>query len=501
MTGLIILIILILLAVIILQIGKVTDIASRLRGEEVVERENNNRQGIALVIFMVLFLFASIYSGYAYRNVILGFGLPSASYHGSEIDSMFNVTLIFTGIVFVITQILTFWYAYRYRRKEGVRAQFISHNNTLELVWTLVPAIVLTFLVVKGLVAWNKIMPDTEPEDNALNIAATGYQFAWDLRLAGPDGVLGRKDYRLIDLATNPLGIDWSDEASIDDIILGGSDKLVLPKDTLVRVQITAKDVLHNFFLPHFRLKMDAVPGMPTYFKFRPKYTTEEYRLALRDLPEWNEPYDPTDPESKTRWQEFNYELACAELCGKGHYSMKRIIEVVDKKAFEAWFSQQKSFYLTNIRGTEADPRKGQLLDFEIKNRAAKLTADIDESLAADDWNDRIISLEHIFYETGSASLDKLSRYELDHLTSLLNKYPNAKVELRGHTDNVGDDDMNMNLSQNRANNVRSYLIDKGISESRLVAKGFGETLPVDTNDTPEGRLANRRTELRILSK
>lgn len=501
MTGLIILIILILLAVVAIQMGKITEIANQLRGEEEVERLNNNRQGLALVIFMVLFLIGAVWSAYHYRNEMLGYGLKAASHHGGLIDSMFNTTLIFTGIVFIITQILTFWYAFRYRKKAGVKAQFLSHNNTIELVWTLIPAIVLTFLVVQGLVAWNTIMPDIKEGEEVIEFEATGYQFAWDLRLPGPDGKLGRKDFRLIDLATNPLGIDWSDENSIDDIVLGGSDKLILPKDTMIRVQINSKDVLHNFYLPHFRVKMDAVPGMPTYFKFSPKYTTNEYRNLLSNYPRWNRPSDPEDPASAPRWKEFNYELACAELCGKGHYSMKRIIEVVDWNTYKAWLDQQKSYYLTNVRGTANDPWTGKLFDSEIKARAEKLSADIKESLDADDMADRIIALEHVFYETGSASLDQLSRYELDNLASLMKQYSTAKVELRGHTDNVGNPEMNMNLSQSRAEHVKDYLIGKGISSDRLVAKGFGETLPLESNDTEEGREKNRRTELRIISK
>lgn len=502
MTALIILGILVLLAVVAVQIGKISEIASKLRGEEEADLVKNNSQAFWLVVFMVVFLALTIGSAYYYKDIMLGYGpMTSASEHGVWIDSLFNTTLIFTGIVFFVTQVLTFWYPYKYRRQEGSKAQFISHNNTLELVWTLIPAIVMAFLVVKGLVAWNKIMPDVEEGQGYVEVEATGYQFAWDLRLPGADNKLGASSNANIDLATNPLGMDWSDDKSMDDIVLGGADKLVLPVDTLIRVRIKARDVMHNFYLPQFRVKMDAVPGMPTYFKFTPTITTKEFRQRLSEYEEWQKPYDPADPDLGPRWKNFNYELACAELCGKGHYSMKRIVEIVSKEEFAAWKEKQQSYYLSNIRGTDADPRKGQLLDIEIANRATAFNAEMKDALAADDMTDRIIRLEHVFYTTGSAALDGKSKYELNNLVRVMKESPSIKVELRGHTDNVGDDAMNLSLSQNRSENVKNYLVNEGIDASRIVARGYGETKPVESNETPEGRQQNRRTELRFVAK
>lgn len=503
MTGFIIILILALLAIVAVQVGKVSDLAAKIRGEEVVEKQSTHRTAVWLVLFMIAFLIFCIFSAVYYKDVMLGYGpLTSASAHGFVVDSMFNITLFFTGIVFVITQILLFWYPYKYRKQDGKRARFISHNNMLELVWTVIPSIVLVFLVVKGLMAWNDIMLDLGPDDEYLEIEATGYQFAWDLRHPGPDGKLGKKDFRLIDPATNSLGIDWEDDNSIDDVIYSGADIIKLPVDTIIRVQITSKDVLHNFYLPHFRVKMDAVPGMPTYFIFEPTITTEEFRQQLREYPEYNEPYDPEDPESLPRWKEFNFELACAELCGIGHNSMRRIIEIVSKEEYKEWMESKESFYLKNIRNTDADPRKGQLLDMEIKQRAVELTNDFNSTMALTDaYSDKMIQLKHVFYKTGSAALNNLSNYELDNLTALMNANPTSKVELRGHTDSVGDDASNMILSQQRAENVRNYLLNKGIDKNRLVSKGYGETKPVESNETAEGRQANRRTELRIISK
>ena len=362
----------------------------------------------------------------------------------------------------------------------------------------------MTILVANGLVAWNRIFKDLDPEQKVVKIEATGYQFAWDIRYPGPDGILGNKDFRNIVPGVNDLGLDWNDEAALDDIILGGSDKIVLPKDSTVSVRITAKDVLHNFYLPHFRVKMDAVPGIPTSFTFRPVKTTSEFKEELRKYPEYHTPSDPKDPTSPTRWESFQYELACAELCGKGHYSMRRIVDVVSRDEFDAWIKTQKSFYYTNIRNTKNDPWKGKkLFASEIASRAVELKTEI-EGVINDNTGtvSKTILLKHLFYNTGSSSLnDHLSKYELDNLVKILNERPSLRVELAGHTDSVGDAASNLVLSQERAQKAMDYLLAKGISGSRLSAKGYGQTQPIDSNDTEEGREKNRRTELRILSK
>jgi len=500
MTGLIAFLIIGLLAVITVQIGKVSDLAAKIRGEEEVAQQANDRTAVWLVGFMIIFLVLGTGSMYYYKDVMLGYGPhESASEHGGLIDGLFHSTLIVTFIVFFITHVLLFWYAYKYRSQEGNKAQFIAHNNTIEIVWTVIPAIVLTFLVVKGLVAWNDIMPDLGPEDEYLEIEATGYQFGWDIRHPGADGKLGTKDYRLIKPGVNTLGIDWADDKSIDDILV--QDVIYLPVDTTVRVRITSKDVLHNFYLPHFRVKMDAIPGLPTYFIFKPTKTTEEYRQQLRDYPEWNELQDPTDPELGPRWKNFEYELACAELCGTGHYSMRRLLKIVSKEEYNEWLAGQSSEYMTTVRGKDSDPRLGQLLEVEIRDRARTLKSDFQNALSSDNAEDQTILLEHVFYNTGSAALSDLSKYELDNLTSIMKANPTVKVELAGHTDSQGDDSMNMSLSQSRAQNVMNYLLNKGLSTNRLTHTGYGETLPIGDNGTEAGREQNRRTELRIVSK
>ena len=503
MTYLIAIAIIFLLAVIVVQIGKVSELAAKIRGEEEVATQSNNRTAFWLMVFMIVFLVACVVSAYYYKNDMLGYGpLKAASAHGVEVDSMFNVTLFFTGIIFVITHILLFWYSYKYRKQEGRVAKFFPHNNTLELVWTLVPLVVMTFLVVQGLIVWNDVMPDVDPDSEYVEVEATGYQFAWDIRYPGPDDKLGTRDFRKIDLATNSLGLDFMDDKAIDDIVLSGADNIVLPVDTTVRVRITSKDVLHNFYLPHFRVKMDAIPGLPTYFIFEPTMTTQEFREQLREYPEWRELSDPADPESPEKWEVFNFELACAELCGQGHYSMRRIVEIVTPAEYEEWLAGKQSFYKSSVRNTDSDPRKGELMNYEIEERKAEL-GDLFSTALSDDATDEdlLIRLKYVFFDTGSTSLNEKSQYELGEIAEILKQNSSVRVELRGHTDNTGDSATNMSISEQRANSVNEFLVNAGVDASRLTSRGYGDTLPLESNDTAEGRETNRRTELRIVSK
>jgi cytochrome c oxidase subunit 2 len=253
----------------------------------------------------------------------------------------------------------------------GKKALFISHDNKLEVIWTIIPAVAMAILVVGGLDAWNDIMADVNDDEDFMEIEATGLQFGWELRYPGADGLLGTRDFRLIS-ATNSLGQDWTDEKNHDDI---KPDEIVLPVGKKVRVRITSKDVLHNFYLPHFRVKMDAVPGMPTYFVFTPTMTTEQYRQNLSAYPEYNVKRDPNDPGSPTLWESFNFELACAELCGSGHYSMRRLVKIVSEEEYNTWLASQNSYYLSQVRNSDADPNKGKQLRIDqfIKSDTSKV--------------------------------------------------------------------------------------------------------------------------------
>ncbi|MBK7231320.1 MAG: OmpA family protein [Saprospiraceae bacterium] len=500
MTILIIILSIILLAVVLVQIAKINEITEQIRGEEETLTSSSATHGKWLLVFCVLFFAGFIWCCLYYANYMMGYGPhESASAHGGTIDSMFNVTAFFTIIVFVLTHIALFWFAYRYRYTPGKKALFMPHDNRLEMIWTAIPAFVMVFLVVKGLVAWNEIMADVSEGEDYMEIEATGWQFAWNLRYPGEDGKLGVKDFRLIKPGVNDLGQDWNDERNLDDF---NADELVIPKGKKIRIRIIARDVLHNFYLPHFRVKMDAVPGIPTYFIFTPIKTTEEYRQELRKYPEYNIPSDPSDPASLPKWQTFNYELACAELCGKGHYSMRRVVKVVSQEDFDKWNATQKSYYLGNIRNTEHDPFKGKNLGLELKSKAKDLESALVKALDTSNTNmgDRLLQLDNIYFETGSATLNADSEFALAVLKGAFDKNPNLKVEISGHTDNVGDAGVNLKLSQDRASAVKTYLVGKGIDGSKISTLGYGQTKAIDTNDTEEGKSKNRRIEFKILT-
>jgi len=229
----------------------------------------------------------------------------------------------------------------------------------------LIPAIVMTFLVVGGLRAWNTAMADVSEKEiigkDYIEIEATGQQFNWIIRYPGRDNKLGTKHFTKI-TGTNPLGQDWTDEKNIDDF---QPTDIVLPVGKKVRVRITSKDVLHNFYLPQFRVKMDAVPGMPTYFVFTPTVTSDSMRARYKKFDHWNIP-DKRD-ETKKRYEAFEYELACAELCGRGHYSMRRVVKIVTEEEYENWLDEQEktSHYMANVFEKDNSPIKQKANDFK----------------------------------------------------------------------------------------------------------------------------------------
>lgn len=498
MTALLATLCIILIAVIAVQIGKVTELASKIRGEEDTQERNNRTTSRWLLVFMVLFLAFCVVSAVYYKNYMLGYGPhEAASTHGRSLDRMFNITVVVTAIVFFITQIALFWFSYKYRQRKGGKAIFMPHNNTLEVVWTVIPAVVMTFLVVGGLDAWNDVMADVGTDEDVIEIEAMGYQFAWQLRYPGPDGILGSRDFRLTS-GTNPIGQDWTDENNLDDF---HPSEIVLPVGKKVRVRILARDVLHDFYLPHFRVKMDAVPGMPTYFVFTPEKTTEEYRQSLKEYAEYQVP-DPADPE-KQLWETFNYELACAELCGTGHWAMRRLVRIVSEEEYKDWLSQQASYYMSAIYNTADDPWPidGELPSVVSQARKQQFSDLLDGAMNPTAEEDKTFVLEHVNFETGSSTLTDLSKkYALANVIEAMNEYPELVIGLGGHTDNTGDAATNLGISQDRADAVLNYLVENGIAAERLVATGYGQDQPIGDNNTEAGREQNRRTEFTVLA-
>ncbi len=306
--------------IITFQIAKASEYVAILRGEEKTRKENNRINAFMLLAFLVLGLIGVWYCHEILKGKVLG---EAASEHGERIDNMLYITIIITGIVFVITQVLLFWFSYKYQEKEARKAFFFPHDNRLELIWTVVPAIVLTVLVGFGLYYWFQITG--EAPKNAQIVEVTGKQFAWEFRYPGRDGTLGKKYYKNIDEAkSNPLGQIWDDKANQDDIYVSQEVHIVVGKP--VKMIIGAKDVLHDVGLAHFRMKMDAVPGVPTTMWFTPKFTTKEMK----------EKYGP----------DFNYEISCDQMCGSGHFSMRGVIVVESQEEFDRWLAGKTPQYI-----------------------------------------------------------------------------------------------------------------------------------------------------------
>ncbi|MDB5227688.1 MAG: cytochrome oxidase subunit [Bacteroidota bacterium] len=312
---------LVLLYIVIVQISKASDLIKTLRsGDKQEESFGNSAVFLSVIGFAILVY--SIVTCFTYAHTLLP---PSASEQGEWIQWLIDITLVLTAIVFVITQALLFWFVYKYHYRKDRKAYFFADNNKLEAAWTVVPAIVLTFLIGFGLQKWFKIYSPT-PKDAVL-IEATGKQFLWTIRYAGLDHALGNRDFTLVN-GDNELGINWNDPASRDDFM---ADEIVLPVNKPVSVNIGALDVLHDFYLPEFRLMMDAVPGIPTHIWFRPIITTEQMRKITKN-------------------PKFDYVLACNKLCGSGHYNMQKKVRIVTQEEFNTWEKSQKSYYETVVK-------------------------------------------------------------------------------------------------------------------------------------------------------
>ncbi|MEN7546928.1 cytochrome c oxidase subunit II [Rapidithrix thailandica] len=309
-----------LLAVFVL-VYRIIVLVSIAKGDSEKKASTSNKINALLfpVSFVGMFGLIFWYSGIAKEDL-----LPEASsLHGVKTDELFWITIAVIMVAFFATHLLLFFFPYKYQYKEGRKALFFPENDKLELVWTVIPALVMTVLVFSGWRVWSDI---TSPApDEAVEIEVMGKQFNWQLRYGGKDGKVGRHDFLKID-ATNSMGVDFTDPKSLDDFIPG---KLILPKGRPVNLKIRSRDVIHSVFLPHFRVKMDAVPGMQTNFCFTPTKTTEEMRV------ETNNP-------------NFNYEMACTEICGSSHFAMKLAVEVLEPEEFDKWYSEQEPWASKN---------------------------------------------------------------------------------------------------------------------------------------------------------
>ena len=368
------------------QLVRLYELSSKLRNrrEEDVTNRDNKLNANLLLAFMIFF-----YAGFIYLMTEYGWTGrgDAASVHGETTDWLLNLNFVIIIAVFFLTNTLLFGFAWKYVRKPGVKAYFYPHDNKLELIWTVVPAIVLAVIIILGLKTWNGITGDSSKE--AIRIELFSKQFDWTARYSGEDNVLGKFDYKLttqenelalLTSATLDSAIRYMEFGKADSTVLGikllenklnnpknifiPEDRMkmetdldrktrllrllyqmkvrhnakldasayddILQKDTLhllkgkeYEISFRAKDVIHSAYFPHLRAQINTVPGQVTRLKVTPTISTKEMRVRK------NNP-------------KFNYVLMCNKICGSAHYKMKMIVVVLDKSAYKKWMDGKK---------------------------------------------------------------------------------------------------------------------------------------------------------------
>jgi len=242
------------------------------------------------------------------------------SEHGPSVDRQFVITIIVCGIAFAAAQIGLGWAVWKYRDSADKQRATYSHgNNRLEVIWTVVTAVVFISLAVMGQRVWASLHLHSAPA-GSYQIEVTAQQFAWNVRYPGKDNIFGKTDVQYIDDATNPVGLTDTDANGKDDVV---GPTLVVPENRPVEIVLKSKDVTHSFWVPQLRFKQDLVPGMAIHVHF-------------------------------TATKVGKYELACAELCGMNHFKMKSYMLVLPQSDFDA---------LVQLAPADFQTRKNQLLD------------------------------------------------------------------------------------------------------------------------------------------
>jgi cytochrome c oxidase subunit 2 len=399
MTKLIVLLVIVLGVLAIAQLVRLHELSSKLRNrrEEDVPNRDNRLNATLLLVFMI-----SLFSGFIYLMMEYGWTGrgPAASLNGEGTDWLLNLNFIIISTVFFLTNFLLFFFAFKYVRKPGVKAYYFPHDNRLELVWTVVPAIVLAVIIILGLKSWND--QTGKSGKDAIRVELFSKQFDWTVRMAGDDNQLGLFDYKLTN-DNNPLALMTSatiqnaidsmengatgikalerklnnprlmfipedkdrmilslarkerlirllyqlkarhnkgrDARAMDDVVFGANDTLFLCKGQEYEFNFRSKDVIHSAYFPHFRAQMNTVPGMTTRFKFTPSVTTSEMRKKMND-------------------PKFNYVLMCNKICGSSHYKMKLMVVVLDKPAYAAWYKKVSFDVIDALTVSKADEEK-----------------------------------------------------------------------------------------------------------------------------------------------
>lgn len=275
-------------------------------------KQNHNPRPAPLeAIFLALTLWLLAVAGVFYG--LKNWFPPLASEHGLGIDRMMNYLLITVGTLFLSGHLVLGYVVWRFSRQSRKATRLPTLK--VQRRWSLAAAVLMTVIaeggvLVLGLPVWQKFYA-TAPPPQAVTIEVTGEQFGWNVRYPGADGVFGRSEARLIGL-DNPVGLDRRDSAAKDDVLLLGI--IYVPVNRATHIRLRSKDVLHSFFLPNLRVKQDAIPGMTIDFWFVPTKVGA-------------------------------YEIACAELCGFGHYNMRGVVYVLSESEYQQRLKEEQPFF------------------------------------------------------------------------------------------------------------------------------------------------------------
>lgn len=258
-----------------------------------------------LTLTAALLVFLAPEAAAEQRTTNLYWAPEAVTISGQEVDKILNFIFWLTTTVFVLVTTVYIYYLVRYRRRKGVKAHYCHGNNTLEIVWTTIPTVIFLGLAIWSNQVWSEIHRD--PPENALKVDIVSYQFGFDMRYAGLDGVLGGADDMGFTME-NKFAKKEGDVAGLDDF---ETVELVIPANRPVHVYLRSRDVIHSFYVPEFRLYQDAVPGRTIGWV-------------------WFEVIRPGQ-----------FELACSQLCGTGHYNMKARIRVLPEEEFDKWYQEK----------------------------------------------------------------------------------------------------------------------------------------------------------------
>ena len=381
MTKLLIILVLVLALLAIAQLARVYELTSRLRGkrEEDISPADTRMNANLMYIFLVVYFAFFAWLAWAYKDKMLP---VAASEHGVALDELLNFNWLILIIVFIITNVALFWFAGKYAFKEGRKAYYYAHNNKLELVWTVVPALFLAVIIIFGLRVWNDITTPASAE--ALKVELYAKQFDLTARYPGADGALGATDFRLINDG-NPLGIvtresvamrlgelkaeidamdptmhhgilpdvkvneleariaklertsarivnlrtmmeqDIAEKGEASPYTHGADDVVIkefhLPLRMEADIMVRSRDVIHSAYLPHMRAQMNAVPGMTTRIKMTPTISTDSMRTVTKN-------------------EAFDFILLCNKICGASHYNMQMPLVVESPADYKAWYAE-----------------------------------------------------------------------------------------------------------------------------------------------------------------